>query len=70
MNCKTIERLSNQLQEPEGFSSYKEVHHWLTSCCEVIVAYWTVYQWARYRLKGKLKVPRPVTEKQKAGAVE
>jgi hypothetical protein len=28
------------------------------------------YQWARYRLKGKLKVPRPVSEKQKPGAVE
>jgi len=34
------------------------------------VAYRTVHQWARYRLKGKLKVPRPVSEKQKAGAVE
>jgi hypothetical protein len=34
------------------------------------MAYRTVHQWARYRLKGKLKVPRPVSEKQKAGAVE
>ncbi|WP_445300618.1 MULTISPECIES: helix-turn-helix domain-containing protein [unclassified Microcoleus] len=70
MNCETIERLSNQLQEPEGFSSYKEVHQWLASCCEVKVAYRTVHQWTRYRLKGKLKVPRPVSKKQKAGAVE
>ena len=61
INPETIERLSNQLQEPEGFSSYKEVHQWLTSCCEVKVAYRTVHQWARYRLKGKLKVPRPVS---------
>jgi hypothetical protein len=37
------------LQEPEGFSSYKEVHQWLTSRCEVKVAYRTVHQWARYR---------------------
>ena len=70
MNPETIERLSNQLQEPEGFSSYKEVHQWLTSRCEVKVAYRTVHQWARYRLKGKLKVPRPVSEKQKKGGVE
>jgi len=70
MNPETIERLSKELQEPEGFSSYKEVHQWLTSCCEVKVAYRTVHQWARYRLKGKLKVPRPVSEKQKKGAVE
>ena len=70
MNPETIERLSNQLQEPEGFSSYKEVHQWLTSCYDIPVAYRTVHQWARYRLKGKLKVPRPVSEKQKPGAVE
>jgi hypothetical protein len=34
------------------------------------VAYRTVHQWARYRLKSKLKVPRPVSEKQKSGAPE
>ncbi|MEG4045051.1 helix-turn-helix domain-containing protein [Microcoleus sp. Pol17_C1] len=70
MNPETVERLSKELQESEGFSSYKEVHQWLTSCCEVKVAYRTVHQWARYRLKGKLKVPRPVSEKQKTGVVE
>ena len=70
MSPETVERLSKELQDPEGFSSYKEVHQWLTSCYEVKVAYRTVHQWARYRLKGKLKVPRPVSEKQKPGAVE
>ena len=70
MNSETVEKLSQELQQPEGFSSYKEVHQWLTSCCEVKVAYRTVHQWARYRLKSKLKVPRPVSEKQKPGAPE
>ena len=56
--------------DPEGFSSYKEVHQWLATCCEIPVAYRTVHQWTKYRLKAKLKVPRPVSEKQKAGAVE
>jgi putative transposase len=70
MNPEIVERLSKELQEPEGFNSYKEVHQWLTSCCEVKAAYRTVHQWARYRLKGKLKVPRPVSEKQKPGVVE
>src|SRR4028118_758803 len=70
MSPETVERLSKELQEPEGFSSYKEVHQWLTSCCEVKVAYRTVHQWARSRLKSKLKVPCPVSEKQKKGAVE
>ena len=70
MNPETVERLSKELQDPEGFNSYKEVHQWLTSCCEVKVAYRTVHQGVRYRLKGKLKVPRPVSEKQKPGVVE
>lgn len=70
MNAQIVDKLEQELSEPEGFSSYKEVHQWLTSCCDVPVAYRTVHQWARYRLKGKLKVPRPVSEKQKLGAVE
>jgi transposase len=70
MTSETVEKLSKKLQESEGFNSYKEVHQWLTSCCEVKVAYRTVHQWARYRLKGKLKVPRPVSEKQNPGVVE
>jgi hypothetical protein len=70
MTPETVEKLSKKLQELEGFNSYKEVHQWLTSCCEVKVAYRTVHQWARYCLKGKLKVPRPVSEKQKPGVVE
>ena len=70
MNAQIVEKLEQELSEAEGFSSYKEVHQWLTSCCDVPVAYRTVHQWARYRLKGKLKVPRPVSEKQKVGAVE
>jgi transposase len=37
MNPETVERLSKELQEAEGFNSYKEVHQWLTSCCEVKV---------------------------------
>jgi hypothetical protein len=70
MNAQIVEKLEKELSEPEGFSSYKEVHQWLTNCCDVPVAYRTVHQWTRYRLQGKLKVPRPVSEKQKAGAVE
>ncbi|MEG4202005.1 helix-turn-helix domain-containing protein [Microcoleus sp. Pol12A5] len=70
MNPEIVEKLSEELNQVEGFSSYKEVHQWLTSCCDIPVAYRTVHQWVRYRLKGKLKVPRPVNEKQKSGAVE
>jgi transposase len=57
MNPETVERLSKESLESEGFSSYKEVHQWLTSCCEVKVAYRTVHQWARYRRWRKIKSP-------------
>jgi hypothetical protein len=57
MSPETVERLSKELQDHEGFSSYKEVHQWLTSCCEVKVAYRTVHQWARYRGWRKIKSP-------------
>jgi putative transposase len=70
MKAEIVEKLEKELSQPEGFSSYKEVHQWLTNCCDVPVAYRTVHQWTRYRLQGKLKVPRPVSEKQKAGAPE
>jgi hypothetical protein len=71
MNPETRERLSNQLQDPEGFSSYKEVPQWLTSCCKVKVAYQIVHPWAIYRRWRKIKSPRSCSrEKQKAGAVE
>jgi len=70
MNVQTIEKLEKELSDPEGFSSYKEVHQCLTSCCSVPIAYRTAHQWARYRLRRKLKVPRPVSKKQKIGAVE
>lgn len=44
MTTETVDRLSKELLAPEGFSSYKEVHQWLTTCCSVPVAYRTVHQ--------------------------
>ncbi|MBE9186096.1 helix-turn-helix domain-containing protein [Microcoleus sp. LEGE 07076] len=66
MNAEIVEKLEKELSQPDKFSSYKEVHEWLTNCCEVPVAYRTVHQWTKYRLQGKLKVTPPVSEKQKA----
>lgn len=70
ITAEIVEKLKEELKDPEGFESYKEVQKWLASCCETEVAYRTVHQWVRYRLKGKLKVPRPVSIKQKEEAVE
>jgi transposase len=39
MNAQIVEKLEKELSEPERFSSYKEVHQWLTNCCDAPVAY-------------------------------
>jgi hypothetical protein len=67
MTQEIVEKLETELQDPEGFESYQEVQKWLSSCYDLQVSYPTVHQWVRYRLQGKLKVPRPVSIKQKEG---
>ena len=58
------ERLARRLEEAEGFKSYGEVQGWLEQTLGVEADYHTVYQMTRYRLKAKLKVPRPQNSKQ------
>ncbi|MGQ4647643.1 transposase [Lyngbya aestuarii] len=58
MTQEIVEKLETELQDPEGFESYQEVQKWLSSCYDLQVSYRTVHQWVRYRLQGKLKVPR------------
>lgn len=70
MSTEVLADLERELADPEGFSSYKEVQQWLAAVHGEQVAYRTVHQWVRYRLKGKLKVARPVSSQQKAGAVK
>jgi hypothetical protein len=64
------EKLQQELKEAEGFSSYKEVQIWLKAVQGIEMSYTRVHQIVRYRLKGKLKVPRPVHLKQEAGVIE
>lgn len=64
------EKLERELGEEEGFSSYKEVQTWLKAIEGIEMSYTGVHQIVRYRLKGKLKVPRPVHVKQESGVVE
>lgn len=51
--------LSKRLQEPEGFNSYGEVKDWLLQKLGVSASYKVVHDTVRYRLKAKLKRPRP-----------
>jgi hypothetical protein len=62
--------LQEELKDPQGFSSYKEIQLWLKAICDLDVGYTVVHKLVRYRLKAKLKVPRPVHTNQKEGVVE
>lgn len=64
------EKLREELLEVEGFSSYKEVQLWLKAVEGIDMSYTGVHQAVRYRLKRKLKVPRPVHIRQQPEAVE
>ncbi|WP_048319008.1 winged helix-turn-helix domain-containing protein, partial [Crocosphaera watsonii] len=59
-----IGKLKEELQKPEGFQSYGEIQQWLTTCFQINVSYRTVHELVRYKLKSKLKVPRPQHIKQ------
>ena len=65
-----IEKLKEELKNPEGFSSYGEIQLWLATCFDIDVAYRTVHELVRYKLKAKLKVPRPLHIKQNKQAQE
>ncbi len=62
--------LQAKLNEPDGFGSYGEIVEWLKANYKLEVSYATVYYWVHYRLKVKLKVPRPCSAKQDQTAVE
>ena len=65
-----VQKLQRELQEEQGFSSYKEVQKWLKAVEGIEMSYTGVHHGVRYRLKAKLKVPRPVHIKQALGVVE
>jgi putative transposase len=54
-----LESLKTQLSKSEGFKGYKDIQKWLKDEFDLDVPYSTVYATVRYRLKAKLKVPRP-----------
>ncbi len=70
LSDEVLADLEQQLNTPEGFSSYGEIVEWLKLKHGLSVKYATVYQWVRYRLGAKLKVPRPVSYRQDPQAVE
>jgi transposase len=60
-----FEALKRRLDEPEGFASYVAIQDWLREEYGLEVPYTTVHGLVRYRLKAKLKRPRPRHDKKK-----
>lgn len=56
---EALDKLKGRLCEPSGFESYGAIQQWLADECDLQVPYKTVHKTVRYRLKAKLKVPRP-----------
>ena len=70
INGQMLEGLKARLAQPQGFKSYIEIEQWLHREYGQVVNYKTVHKTVRYRLKAKLKVPRPQSHKQDPQAVE
>lgn len=67
---EALEKLQARLKSEAGFSSYGAIVEWLKQECGLELKYNTVNRFVREKLQAKLKVPRPVSVKQRAGAVE
>jgi transposase len=51
--------LNKRLQERQGFHSYGEIQEWLERTLGVSVSYQVAFRTVHYKLRGKLKRPRP-----------
>jgi transposase len=54
-----IQALRKRLQEPEGFHSYGEIQGWLERTLGISVSLKIVHRTVHYKLRAKLKRPRP-----------
>lgn len=64
INSSALAALKQELETGKGFSSYGAIVEWLKKEHGQNIEYATVYAWVRYRLKAKLKVPRPQSHNQ------
>ena len=47
--------IQNELKDPEGFQSYKEIHFWVSIILEIPTSYITVYRLVKNELQAKLQ---------------
>jgi transposase len=69
INASVNQALEAELAKPSGFKSDGAIQDWLQREHGLAVRYGTVHLQVRDRLGAKLKVPRPRSAKQDAGAV-
>lgn len=65
--AQVVERIKQELLEPEGFSSYEEVRLWLAAELGIQVKYDVVHNLVHDKLKADLKVARPKSSEQEPG---
>lgn len=65
-----IVALKQELLDPEGFETYGEVQLWLRAVLGIEANYHVVHNLVRYKLKAKLKVPRPRSNEQDPLVIE
>lgn len=70
LTIEQVSKLQQELRDPKGFKSYKEVQVWIFIFCEIWLNYSTVHRLVNQELKAKLKVVRPKNKKQLPGEVE
>lgn len=70
LTAEAYSGLQKRLASETGFNSYGAIVSWLKREYELELNYATVYYWVHYRLKAKLKVPRPHSAKQQQVALE
>lgn len=70
LDIEEIAKIQQELSNPEGFNSYKEIQLWLSIGQDIEISYPTLNRIVRDELGGKLKVPRPIHEKQKPGIIK
>ncbi len=65
LTAEQLAQLQQALEQPKGFSSYGEIQQWIATTFDVQLSYNAVHKLVRYKLRAKLKVPRPSHQKKR-----
>lgn len=65
-----VERLKQELLQPEGFDRYKQVRLWLAAELGIQAKYEVVHNLVHNKIKASLKVARPKSNDQEPDAIE